>query len=84
MKIIYTLHAKEKLKRKDIVNLKITEKLLESILENPQTKSKTKYGDCTAISAIDSHHDLRIVYDIITPQGLKIITFHVSKKGRYR
>lgn len=84
MKIIYTLHAKEKLKRKDIKNLKITGNLLRSILKNPQIKSKTKYGDITAITALDTKHDIRIIYDIITPHGIKIITFHVSKKGRYR
>ncbi|KKQ40766.1 MAG: hypothetical protein US60_C0053G0003 [Microgenomates group bacterium GW2011_GWC1_37_8] len=81
--IIYTKHAEEKLKRKDIRKFKANKKLIGSILKNPQLKSKTKYGDYAASSQIDERHDLRIVYDIID-KDIKVITFHISKKGRYK
>ena len=83
MKVVYTLHAEEKLKRTDIRKFKINKKLLENILQNPQLKSKTKYGDYAVSSQIDDKHDLRIIYDIINKQ-IKVITFHISKKGRYK
>ena len=81
--IIYTKHTEEKLKRSDIRKFKINKKLLGKILRNPQLKSKTKYGDYAASSRIDDKHDLRIIYDIID-KDIKVITFHISKKGRYK
>lgn len=83
MKITYTLHAQEKLKRIDIKKFKVTKKLIVSIILNLQVKPETRWGDQSAISSLDSTHDLRIIYGIIT-SGIKIITFHISKKGRYR
>lgn len=83
MKIVYTLHAQEKLKRKDVKKYKITKRLTKKILEKPETKNRTKYGDYSAISVLDIEHDLRIIYDIID-KDLKVITFHISRKGRYR
>ena len=82
MKIIYTLHAEEKLKRTDIRKFGINKKQIENILKNPQKKSKTKYGDFAASSQINDKHDLRVIYDIIDKE-IKVITFHISKKGRY-
>jgi len=83
MKIIYTLHAEQKLKRFDIKKLKINKKLIEGVLTNPQSESMTKYGDYSVVSQIDNKHDLRVIYDIIE-KDIKVITFHISKKGRYR
>ena len=83
MKITYTLHAEEKLKRAGIKRLKITKKLIGTILENPEMELRTKYGDYSAVSKLDLTHDIRLIYAII-PDGIRLITFHVSKKGRYR
>ncbi|MDO8487007.1 MAG: DUF4258 domain-containing protein [Candidatus Curtissbacteria bacterium] len=83
MKIIYTQHSEEKLKRRDIKKFKINKKLIKSILKDPQIKSKTKYGDSCALSAINGDHDIRIIYDIISKDNSKVITFHISKRGRY-
>jgi mRNA-degrading endonuclease RelE of RelBE toxin-antitoxin system len=81
--IIFTKHAEEKLKRPDIKRFNINKKLIENILKDPQMKSKTKYGDLAASSQINDKHDLRIIYDIIDKE-IKVITFHISKKGRYK
>lgn len=83
MKVKYTFHAKEKLKRNDIKKFKITKNFIEFTLINSKFKSKTRYGDYSAVSGLNSDHDLRVIYDIISGV-IKVITFHVSKKGRYR
>ena len=83
MKIIYTLHAQEKLKRKDVKRLGITKTLLGKLLKDPEVLKYTKYKDRCAISTLNDKHDVRIIYDIIG-KDIKVITFHISKKGRYR
>ncbi len=83
MKIFYTKHAEDKLKRRDIKSFKITKKLIDAILSKSQHESRTKYGDYSMSESVDDRHDVRIVYDIIG-KDLKVITFHISRKGRYK
>ena len=83
MKIIYTRHAEEKLRQEDTRKFKIKKKTIENILKYSRSKSKTKYGDLAALSEVDSKHDLRIIYSIIDKTA-KVITFHISRKGRYK
>lgn len=83
MKVIYTKHAEDKLKRPDVKKFKINKGKIEEILKNPEYSSRTQYNDYAAISALDKTHDLRIIYDIID-NDRKVITFHVARKGRYR
>ena len=83
MKINYTKHAEEKLKRPDIKNFKINKKIIEAILKAAKFQSKTKYGDFAEVFPLNARHDLRIIYDIIN-SNIKVITFHVSQKGRYK
>ncbi len=82
MKIIYTKHAEEKLIRKDIRSFKINKKLIGTIIKSSRFSSKTKYGETAVIGNLDSKHVLRIIYDIIE-SNIKVITFHVTHKGRY-
>jgi len=82
VRIIYTKHAQEKLKRKDIKKFKINKSFIESSLKNLKDSTRTKYRDYSIITQLDSSHNLRIIYDIIESY-LKVITFHVAKKGRY-
>lgn len=82
MKIIYTKHAEDKLKRPDIKKFKINKKLIENALVKSKHNSRTKYGDFSYLANISHKHDLRIIYDIIDG-NIKVITFHIARKGRY-
>lgn len=83
MKVVYTKHAEDKLKRSDIKSLMINKRKIEEILQNSRKKSRTKYNDYAVLASVDPRHDLRIIYDIIE-QNLKVITFHIARKGRYK
>ena len=82
-RIIYTRHAEDKLQRSDIRKFNINKRLIEKILIKPEVETKTKSGELAAISQFEMAHDLLIVYDIID-QGIRVITFFVSRKGRYK
>lgn len=82
VKVIYTKHAEDKLKRADIRKFKINKKLIESSLAKSKHNSKTKHGDFSYLTNISPRHDLRIIYDIIG-EDVKVITFHIARKGRY-
>ncbi len=82
MKFVYTKHAEGKLRRKDIKTFKINKKLIETTLSKSKHKGRTKYGEFAELVALPGRHVLRIIYDIIGSE-VKIITFHIAKKGRY-
>lgn len=81
--IIYTKHAEEKLTRSDIKKFKIKKKLLENIISRRKRQNKTKYGNYATLAPLDTSHDIRIIYDIID-KDIKVITFHIARKGRYK
>jgi mRNA-degrading endonuclease RelE of RelBE toxin-antitoxin system len=83
MKVIYTKHAEEKLKRTDIKKFGIRKKTIKEVLNYPESTTKTKYGDYATVSQLDSGHDLRVIYGIIDA-GFKVITFHIARKDRYK
>lgn len=80
--IFFTRHAIDKLKREDVKGFKINKGMLENILRTRKSKTRTKYGDFATVVPLDKEHDLRIIYDIIA-KDIKVITFHIAKKGRY-
>lgn len=82
MKIIYTKHAEGKLKRLDIQKFNIKKKTIEKTIKQPRARTKTKYNDFAAVTALDESHDLRVIY-VIIEIGIKVITFHIARKGRY-
>lgn len=82
MKVIFTKHAEEKLTRADIKKFKITKKLIEDIITKSKHKNKSKYGEFAQNRTITDRHILRVIYDIIDPE-IKVITFHIARKGRY-
>lgn len=82
MKIIYTKHSVEKLKRPDVKKFGIDKTLIEKILKHPERRTKTKYEDMAVVSKLTDKHSLRIIYDIID-KNIKVITFHIHKTGRY-
>lgn len=82
MKVVYTKHAEDKLKRADVRKFKINKNFIEKILKTPRQKTKTKYGNYAALGDLGEVHDLRVIYDIIDTK-LKVITFHIARRGRY-
>ncbi|MEX0617217.1 MAG: hypothetical protein WD231_05490 [Candidatus Woykebacteria bacterium] len=83
MNFIYTKHAEEKLQRLDVVKFSVTKKRLESVIKRPNRSGKSKTGEGIAIGYLFGTYIIRIVHDIMTDDKIKIITFHVSKRGRY-
>ena len=45
MRVVYTKHAEDKLKRADIKGFKINKTLIEDSLAKPKHENKTKYGE---------------------------------------
>lgn len=82
MKIIYTKHAEDKLKRSDIRKFNIKKKTIEKTIKQPRSRIKTKYNDSAVVAGLDELHDLRVIY-VIIETGIKVITFHIARKGRY-
>lgn len=62
MKVIYTKHAEDKLKRPDIKKFKINKKPIENALAKSKHNSRTKHGDFSYLTNISHRHDLRIIY----------------------
>ncbi len=82
MKVNYTRHAEDKLERTDIKRFKVSKKLIEDSLSKSKHKNRTKYGEFFYLVRVSAKHDLRIIYDIIE-DSIKVITFHIARKGRY-
>lgn len=82
MEIIFTKHAETKLKRADYIEFNISKTLIRKIVRKPQNLTETKYHDFAAIRDLDKNHVLRVIYVIIN-QNIKVITFHIARKGRY-
>lgn len=83
MKIIFTRHARNKIKDLEDLGIIIKKSTLENILKNPiHLDSKSDYPNEIVSGHFDKNRILRIVYrnesDIIV-----VITFYPAKKGRY-
>lgn len=83
MRIIYTKHAEDKLKSPDAKRFKITKSLIKQALSRKYHVGKTKYGEYAALLSLGGEHVLRVIYDLVDSSTLKVITFHIARKGRY-
>jgi len=82
MQISFTNHALRKREFLKELGWGIDLKRVEHTIKSPDLSGKTKYDQDTAVSFLDKEHILRVVYK--TEGGkITVITFHVSKKGRY-
>ncbi len=82
MEVYFTKHA---LKKKEILKdlgWDLDFDLVEQTVSKPEFVGKTKTGEKFALKTLDKNHRLRVVYKV---EGaiIKVITFHVIKKGRY-
>lgn len=82
MKIIYTKHAEEKFLALRKENWFITKAKIKQIIKNPKWTGTTHVGQEVALGLIDERHILRIVLDR-EDDIIKVITFHLGKRGRY-
>ncbi len=83
MKIIYTKHALEKFKELELEGWYITKKKINAIIKNPRWKGLTKGEQETALGLIDQKHIIRVVFKREKDDIIKVITFHLGKRGRY-
>lgn len=82
MKIVFTKHAEEKFNALAALGWKITKNVVIKTVKKPVWKGMSRFGQETAMNLINKHHILRVIFnkenDII-----KIITFHVVRRGKY-
>ena len=83
MKIVYTKHALEKFKELELEGWHITKSKISGTIKNPKWKGKTKEDQETALSLLDPKHIIRIVFEKQKSGIIKVITFHLGKRGRY-
>lgn len=83
MKIHYTKHALKKFRDLGELNVRVTKRIIKSILANPKHTDSTSDVPKTIISGmLDSRHMLRIVYRK-EHDTIVIITFYPAAIGRY-
>lgn len=83
MKIVYTLHALEKFKELELEGWLIKKSKITSTIGNPKWKGLTKENQETALSLVDPKHIIRVVFERKKGGIIKVITFHLGKRGRY-
>lgn len=82
MKIVYTKHVLEKFKELEIEGWYITKTKIRQTIKNPKWKGVSSLGQETTMSLVDNKHILRVIFNRV--DGIiKVITFHITKKGRY-
>lgn len=83
MKIIFTNHAKFKLKVFERHGLKITENNIKEILENPTAKSPGRKGRLIVQGPLDDTHVLRVICEAEDNNNIRVITFYPARRKRY-
>lgn len=82
MKIVFTKHALEKFAVLKRFGWNITKKKIRETIKKPKWKGTSRYGQETAMRLIDEKHIIRVVID---KDGgiIKVITFHIARRGTY-
>lgn len=80
----YTLHTKQKLKLPVYLDLGITKKKIQRIIEHPEAIDKSEDPVYIAIASLTEKLSLCVAYRKIQVSGIiRIITFYPAEKGRY-
>lgn len=82
MKVVYSLHAEEKLQFPEIRKLGVKKNDLERVLDRPDRIDDSEKPVLIAIKGFNRDLSLCVVYKHIKG-GVKIITFYPTEKGRY-
>jgi len=80
MRVRFTLHAEEKLKR--LVNIEVTQKKVLEIIETPEKVVNGYYGRKIAQGLISGSLILRIVYEEIDSE-IVVVTVYPGERRRY-
>lgn len=83
MKVTFTKHAKNKFKYANELKWHLTEKNIKEAIQNPDFFSSDKEKEVQIVlKEFDQARNLRVVYSK-TSGIIIVITFYLSKKGRY-
>ena len=83
MEIVFTKHALEKFEVLKRLGWYITKAKIRKTLQNPKWKGPSRYGQETAMRLIDEKHIIRVVFDREDDIIIKVITFHIARRGTY-
>lgn len=81
MKIIITLHVRDKLQEEESKKLGITKKHLIKVLKNPVVVDKDK-SPHQSVGKLSEELSLSVIWKIEN-KAIKVVTFYPSGKGRY-
>lgn len=82
MKIVYTRHALEKFVVLEKQDWKITKNKISRTVRKPKWRGVSRFGQKTVMSLVDMEHIIRVVFD--EEDGIiKVITFHIARRGKY-
>ncbi len=82
MKIIWTTHAREKLRLLRAHGVALTEDLVEGVLRAPDRVMPGYRSRLVAQGSLDEHHVLRVVYEEAAGER-KIVTLYPGRRERY-
>lgn len=82
MEIEFSKHTLRKIEILKELGWDISLDLIKNTIKNPTLTGKTRQNQPTAITLLDAKHILRVVYEIRSGI-ITVITFHISRKGRY-
>ncbi len=81
MKIIFTIHAQQKLRSREIKLLKVSQKQITEIIDNPLAMDKS-ITPHQSVGRLNNELSLAVIWK--KEDGImKIITFYPAEKGRY-
>lgn len=83
MKIVYTKHVLEKFKELELEGWFISKNKIYKTIKNPKWKGLTKENQTTALSLVDKSHIIRVVFESEKGGIIRVIIFHLGKRGRY-
>lgn len=82
MKFVFTKHASEKFGELEKLGWKVTKEHVRKAIEQPKWRGISKHGQETVIILVNKHHILRVIFN--REHGrIKVVTFHVARRGRY-
>lgn len=82
MRFVFTKHAEDKLPELERLGWKITIAKVKKVVRKPRWRGTSRHGQETAMNLVDNKHILRVIFDK-EDDIIKIITFHIARKGKY-
>lgn len=82
MQFDYTIHAENKLKRPEVVKLKINKAKIEKTIKTPIAVDKSELPVIIAIGKLNKELSLCVAHKR-AGKRVKVITFYPAERGRY-